>query len=89
MREADQHVDGRRCQIPGFDHGDPRLEQTPAATGRAHDAREHDPVRPAGNDGVDQFVFTSSAVPSLAKCQMVASIGEIIGQRLPRFLENG
>ena len=79
MGEADQHVDRRRRQIPGFDHWDARGEQAPAATGRAHDARQHDTVRTPGDDGVEQLLFTSSAIAGLAKRHVVASVGEIIG----------
>src|SRR5207237_10353771 len=62
MGETHQHIDGRRSQIPGFDHWDIGLDQAAPAAGREHDARLLDNVRTAGVNGVDLIVVCLSDV---------------------------
>ncbi len=85
MGETDQHVDRRRRQIPGLDHRDAGGQQAPAARRRPHDPGQHDAVRPTADDRVEQRVLPRLRVPALAEHQLVARLGQPLGQRLNRL----
>ena len=76
VREAHQHVERRRRQVPGLDHRNAGGQQALAALGRMHDAGQHDAVGAAADDGLEQRVLARIDVAALAQHQLVAALGQ-------------
>ena len=53
-----------------------------------HYTGQHDAGWPPPEDGIDQRVLMGLVVAALSDQQLIASRGELRGQRLDRFLEN-
>ena len=69
--------------------GMPDGQQAPAALGRMHDAGEHDAVGAAADDGVEQRVLARVGVAALPQHQLVAALGQRLGERLHRLRNTG